>query len=495
MDGNSIFANEKCDAKRDCPDGSDEKFVECYNQTCPEEQCSYGGCFKKSQLCDGNVDCWDGTDEHERKCSPEWRNYKPDNTGCKGHEFKCADNQECISPSFVCDGIKDCQDGSDETLHMCIISMCPKNTFRCKYGGCLPIEKACDTYIDCYDGSDEIYDICTKNNKYYKTKPSSLEKASGRATPIQYTPGIPPPPMKNGCNIPMSLTNLAVRTLFNVLPYEMGAEIPSTVVVRLICENNTVSIGSDLNQCLDGKWQETWPECRPSCSRTKFGNDLSIQATCDYNGQIGNCRDMDMQLLPNTYATITCSPGFKSNIENLKEIAICQRNGESATWKSQRQLKCVPDCGKIPQTVKEEPWTVSVFERHSTKHQFKHKCFGLIVSPRMVFIRFQNGFKTDNVEKFVIAEGNQTKAFDPDHEHSYNLHKVESISKSGDFTLLKLQDPFILSPSVRPICLPPFQGEYINASEYTVYTSNKIHYLNQFPREFKLLIKNDEKQN
>ncbi|KAH8335559.1 hypothetical protein KR074_005990, partial [Drosophila pseudoananassae] len=219
--------------------------------------------------------------------------------------------------------IKDCQDGSDETLHMCIISMCPKNTFRCRYGGCLPIEKACDTFVDCYDGSDEIHDICTKSNKYYKTKPYSSQKASGRATLVQNNHGTLSPPMENGCKIPMSLQNLQVRTLFGVLPYEMGSEIHSTVVVRLICDNNTVSIGSDLNQCLDGKWQETWPECRPSCSRMKFGNGLSTKATCVYNGQKRNCRDKDMQLLPNTNATIICSPGYKSNVENSSETAIC----------------------------------------------------------------------------------------------------------------------------------------------------------------------------
>lgn len=341
---------------------------------------------------------------------------------------------ECLSSQYVCDGIKDCQDGSDETELMCIISTCPENTFRCKYGGCLPIKRACDNVVDCVDGSDEIAAICTKLNTDYLNTSSPLRNASGRATSIHTGNENITTPLPKGCLISETLQKHQVRTLFNVLPYEKGAEIPSTVVVRVICDNNTVSIGSDLNQCLDGKWQETWPECRPTCSRTRFANDLSTQATCDYKGQIRKCSDKDMQLLPKTKATITCSPGYKSIVENSKEIAICQRDGEIATWNSQRVLKCIPHCGKIPDTVKEEPWLVSVFESYTSKNQFMYKCFGQILSPWVIFINSFNCLTTDNVEKVVIAEGTQTYEFYRDQEHSYHLHEIESIHKRYKIT-------------------------------------------------------------
>ncbi|KAH8242700.1 hypothetical protein KR032_001240, partial [Drosophila birchii] len=67
-------ANMKCDAHRDCTDGSDETFVECRNVLCDELSCSYGGCYKESQQCDGIEDCWDKTDEHPEYCSPNATN-------------------------------------------------------------------------------------------------------------------------------------------------------------------------------------------------------------------------------------------------------------------------------------------------------------------------------------------------------------------------------------------------------------------------------------
>lgn len=33
---------------------------------------------------------------------------------CTSQEFKCVTSGECISSEFVCDGDKDCEDGSDE---------------------------------------------------------------------------------------------------------------------------------------------------------------------------------------------------------------------------------------------------------------------------------------------------------------------------------------------------------------------------------------------
>lgn len=67
---------------------------------------------------------------------------------------------ECLDVKNICDGVKDCQDVSDEAN--CPISQCPSGTFRCAYVGCLAKTKACDGEINWWEKSDEVYDICAQ---------------------------------------------------------------------------------------------------------------------------------------------------------------------------------------------------------------------------------------------------------------------------------------------------------------------------------------------
>lgn len=78
---------------------------------------------------------------------------------CSSAQFSCL-NGECISKFDVCDGRKDCTDGSDEN-HVTCTRGCPKNTFRCAYGGCVDGDKMCDGVTDCADNSDEVVLNCT----------------------------------------------------------------------------------------------------------------------------------------------------------------------------------------------------------------------------------------------------------------------------------------------------------------------------------------------
>ncbi|XP_035776536.1 basement membrane-specific heparan sulfate proteoglycan core protein-like [Anopheles albimanus] len=112
-----------------------------------EATCSNGECIRKSQICDGNRDCDDGSDE--TSCSLYHK--------CEPNQFKCA-NRKCVLKTWLCDGEQDCGDGSDEENCATLPpnSPCRYDEFQCRNGQCVPKSFQCDTHPDCFDKSDEV---------------------------------------------------------------------------------------------------------------------------------------------------------------------------------------------------------------------------------------------------------------------------------------------------------------------------------------------------
>ena len=133
----------------DCSNGADE--ADC-PESCADQgliDCGDGQCIYSFYICDGGYpDCYNGNDE--LNCGDECSDFQHD-CGDAGSYYG-----DCITDSWVCDGMSDCYDGSDEAD---CATGCSDDQFDCNGDGteCVPNNSyyICDGWLDCYNGADE----------------------------------------------------------------------------------------------------------------------------------------------------------------------------------------------------------------------------------------------------------------------------------------------------------------------------------------------------
>lgn len=178
--GHCIAGYFRCDGDKDCRDLSDE--IGCPprfpgGKYCPDSKFECKAtklCVEDTELCDGNDDCGDNSDEAPDLCSKystkkyPSTNLPPLNAPPFTANFNCTtlrrfqcDNKRCIPFYQLCDGIDNCEDGSDENN----LTLCHKpNTkpcdlyteYQCANKKCIPKTALCNHINDCDDNSDEL---------------------------------------------------------------------------------------------------------------------------------------------------------------------------------------------------------------------------------------------------------------------------------------------------------------------------------------------------
>ncbi|KAH7983823.1 hypothetical protein HPB52_014598 [Rhipicephalus sanguineus] len=152
--GRCIAMFWRCDGQNDCGNHKDETGCSATQSRCPADKfachdSSY--CVPQIWVCDGEADCHDSSDEQDCHSS-----------NCTG--YRCHNN-ECIPAPWRCDQTEDCIDASDEldcggAKNSSATTLAPRcdvdqGRFPCLDGQCLLPSKVCDGRKDCSDGADE----------------------------------------------------------------------------------------------------------------------------------------------------------------------------------------------------------------------------------------------------------------------------------------------------------------------------------------------------
>ncbi|XP_073843475.1 modular serine protease-like isoform X2 [Musca autumnalis] len=393
--------------------------------------------------------------------------------------MQCLNTKECINRDDMCDGIKNCRDGTDETVEVCAGFDCSIG-FQCGYGGCIAGNGKCNKIQDCIDGSDEAWELCGTPRKL--RRPVLVVN-----TTIQPFTTSPPTQVDVlRCQIPTELNGVIVRQhTKNNATLNPGDFVDSFDVVHLECLKNNKAIHLASPLCLEGEFDQPFPKCKAICEPKVLEGLSTIYNVYSADGQFLEKAFLLRHGIPvGSRIEITCAPGFMipagkwyEGGPKYRQILTCLQNG---TFDRERE-KCVLDCGRplvsavdltkggVPIEPNKVPWHVAIYQIENGA--WVYICVGSIITPRLILSAahcfYQSGKRRlVSRDQFTFIAGKHQREYNnlqPDEAQIRNA-SVISISQEfvgqesknfADIALIKVNSPFIFNEFVSAICYEP----------------------------------------
>ncbi|XP_065206833.1 modular serine protease-like [Planococcus citri] len=382
--------------------------------------------------------------------------------GCEQWEFQCK-NGKCIANIFVCDGLKDCSDGSDETLNQCQNVTCDEQHFRCHYGACINNKYRLDGLKQCHDGSDELPEINDTSSDELVRRKRADEKS---------------------CAIPASLIDktVTIHCAQNTTKScnLMNGYAPEYSIASVKCtsgyylEDEQDEDDDDIEHiCHNKNWKPRIRECFKICDKLK---PVNVDLHC-YRNELSIPCNENTVLLSGTKVRPLCKPTHRYSNDYPPEYfeIKCNKDGQ---W-NKPLFSCLrPACGQqysnpqlaIANGTKERysdsPWHVAIFNQHKILI-----CGGTIITPYLIlsaahcFVDQQNysePLSADNYEVVVSKVTNNYSAVDNPFQKNYKIKEIVFSDKGyfgqikyhdSDIAILIVTEKITTGPTTLPACI------------------------------------------
>ncbi|KAJ4450811.1 hypothetical protein ANN_02241, partial [Periplaneta americana] len=397
-----------------------------------EFQCTSGQCIDNTLVCDGAKDCNDGSDETVELCGKK---------RCQPYVFQCSYGA-CVDARFKCDGKDDCADGSDEQHPSCTknrdTGSCKSSEFPCKSGKCIDDTLVCDGIKDCPDGSDETSEQCGK----FRCSPLTFRCNYGACIDLDHRCDGRPhcadssdeDPIRCGtdnkpsCKLPEKPDHGKYKILNckdgDTTPFcrqVPGTIAPEWTILEYQCDEGYTMAGVFSILCSDGKWANSHPTCVPvSCKPLKSDN-LNIE--CSYKQDNVSCKQ---PMAPGTVASLACKVSYQLTFEPGYNTIICQEDGK---------------------------WDKPLFTCTQAAHCFWSDIYGRPQEKELFKVAAGKYYRDWNVKDTEMQEREIKDIVI--HEN----YKGRKLHFSSDIAILKLNISVELTWAVLPVCID-WQNEY-----------------------------------